>query len=847
MSQQVRISHPELLAFVNWSAPGESVESSGRVLAWISDEIETPTLAACTATFAETQSFNSIHIDAHAQFPDFFPSTFRFEISQDGQVWEPILQESDYRLGAGGKAIWNFPLISARHLKFLFLIDRSNKAGRYFAAFGEFRALVSGVVRIDASSELDRLWVKENLIDQRPEYGWSSSLRARREDEYILMDLGAINRVSEIRMLSRNDPETFFPEVFGFAYSEDNIAWHHLLEENGFLSEPGVWYRWRFMPTNMRYVRLDLVEGARTREGKYISQIIEIELFATPDALESPGRSYSEPINHASVLRSGIVRLAVDGEAREGVVVQASDRRLRDASTEARGIVELASDGEDRPGVAVQGSDRRLRYASEDLPGIVRLARDGEVRAGHAVQSNDARLKYASEDAAGLVELAADGENRPGVAVQGSDSRLRLAATRSPGIVRLAEDGSDRPNEAVQGNDHRLRNATIDHRGILRFARPGEDAAEAAVQANDPRLKPATTETRGIVELARDGEDAAGVVVQGDDSRLKPATIERAGIVELAAAGSALAGRVVQADDPRLSDARAPTPHEHEYAAREHDFSSHTGVIRLEAESGEAYAALAKPPAGHAPITGVNRGGGAGLAGVGERDGVVGAGDAAGVIGFSPGGGVGVLGAGRAGPGGWFSSERSYAIVAGGSEESRGLPSSVLALLARGLSRFEDTVYLRAGAGAIGVYFPVDEKDVLSPGDVVVIDGKGERLKKSREYGARSIVGVVTEHAGLVLNPPDGHLPDVDAGERGFYTPGRPRGMELVAVLGVVSVRATAERRPIEAGDLLVASINSGCAEKLDEAKYKPGMIFARSLGELKKGEGLVSAILIAG
>lgn len=834
MSQLVRISHPRLLPILHWSAPGESETSGGRVLRWRSEELDTPALAACIASFEELESFNSISISADPDFVDFFPNTFRFEISNDGVVWESILQESDYRLPVGGRAVWHFPLISARQVKFLFLRGKTNRAGKYMAAFGEFHLSVSGIVQIEASSELDRLWVKENLIDLRPEYGWSSSLKSRREDEWLLFDLGAIHRVSEIRLLAKDDSDTFFPEVFSFSYSEDNIAWHHLLEENGFLSEPGVWYRWRFLPTNMRYARLLVNEGARTREGKYVSQIIELEFYASPDALDSPGKAYADPILHASVLRSGMVRLASDGEVREGVVVQASDRRLREASTEAPGIVELASDGEERAQVVVQGSDRRLKYASEDLPGIVRLARDGEVRAGHAVQSNDSRLRYATEEFAGLVELAADSENRPGVAVQGSDSRLRLATTKAAGIVRLAENGEDAPNAAVQGADHRLRHASVEHRGIMRFARPAEAAAEAAVQGADPRLQPATTESRGIVELARDGEDREGVVVQGSDRRLRPASEEQAGIVPLAPPGSALAAHAVQANDPRLSDARMPLAHTHDYAQRNHDFASHTGLIRVEAATGEAFQSATKPPLNYAPIAGVNTGDGAGLSGQGLRDGLLATGGRAGVVGIGlDQGACGVIGVAREGVGGRFVSERDFAIVAGGDWNERGAAGGELALRALGLVAVEGRVQFSKVASAIALYLPVDEKDVLSAGDLLVIESHSGsyRVRKSREAGSGQVCGVVVEDAAIVLNSAEDF-------ER--------KAVVLVAISGIVPLRVHAEKKPVQPGDLLCASIHGGAAEKVDEARNRPGSVVARSLGELKKGEGAVLALLVS-
>ncbi|MBX7058523.1 MAG: discoidin domain-containing protein [Leptospirales bacterium] len=832
MSELVRISHPRVLPIQSWSAPGESKANAGRILRWRSEELDTPGLAACIASFDSIEAFNSISIEADSELLDFFPNTFRFEISNDGRVWEPILQEADYRLISGKAAVWHFPLITARHLKFLFLCGRANRTGKYLAAFGEFRLSISGIVEIQASSELDRLWVKENLIDLRPEYGWSSSLRAKREEETLLFDLGAINRLTEIRLLSKDDADTFFPEVFSFSYSEDNIAWHHLIEENGFLSEAAVWYRWRFLPTNMRYVRLSIAEGARTREGKFVSQIIEVEFYASPDALESPGRAYSEPIHHASVLRSGMVRLAVDGEVREGVVVQGSDRRLREASTESTGIVELASDGEDRSGVAVQGSDRRLKYATEDLPGIVRLARDGEVRGGHAVQSNDARLRVATEEQPGLVELAADSENRPGVVVQGSDSRLRLASTKAPGIVRLAEIGEDAPNAAVQGNDHRLRRATVEQAGIMRFARSGENAAEAAVQANDPRLQPSTTETRGIVELARDGEEREGVVVQGSDSRLRRATEERAGIVELAASGSALQGRAVQADDPRLSDARMPLEHHHDYAPKAHDFDSHQGLIRLTSSTGVAFKAVQAAPLAHAPIAGVNSGEGAGLTGEGQREGVLGAGKEAGVVGLGLGAdGAGVVGASREGAGGRFASDRDYALIAGGDLPERGVKGGELALLARGLVAVEGGARFSGVDSVVALLARVEEKDVLGPGDLVAIEAQGAdyRLRKSRDAQSSQIFGVIVENPAIVLNA---------------QSEGESQGRLYVAVAGIARIRVHAEKRPVAPGDLLCSSIHSGAAEKLDQAGGKAGAVVARSLGELKKGEGLVLALL---
>lgn len=843
MNSFLQISHPETLLFAQWESPGKTEETSGNILSWRSPELDSPGLVSCIGTFDSIRSFNCIRIQLHPELKEFFPNTFRFEISHDGVVWEPILHEANFRGTWLDQGEWHFSLISARMVKFLFLVDRADTSGKYAAAFGAFQVMVSGIVKVEVSSELDRLWVKENIIDRRPEYGWSTALRLQKQPEYVYLDLGSINRVGEIRLLSKNDRETFFPESFRISYSEDNITYHHLLEETGFLAEPGTWYRWRFVPTNIRFLHIDIIEGARTREGKHVSQIIEIELFAVPDLVDKTEKSLPEPIPYSSVLRSGIVRFAMDGEIKEGVAVQASDRRLRDATTEARGIVELASDGEVADGVVVQGSDRRLKYASEDLPGILRLARDGEVRPGHAVQGNDRRLRVATEEEAGLVELAADGENRPGVVVQGSDSRLRIATEKSYGIVRLAPANESKPGEAVQSDDPRLRNATEEAKGIARLARAGEVAADAAVQGNDPRLRTATTENPGIVELARDGETKEGLALQSSDARIRPATVGAPGIVELCAPGTNSAGKVVQGDDPRLSDARTPVPHVHDYAPREHDFSSHKGLIHLKAETGAAFKQVVNPPVSHAPVVGQNSGNGSGLLGLGEGEGVVGAGKTAGVVGIGLGSGTAVVGIASAAEGGRFISERGYGAVIGGSHEKRGLKGSPYGLHVRGISGFEGSVVVsEPDASCIAYIFP-GEGDVFTPGDVVVA-GKPGHVKKSKNQGESTVLGVVVQKAGIILNAPEKFVPNPEAADS-FSDPVIPKGHVLVAISGVVPVRVMADKQAVKTGDLLLASSQPGKAEKISQDKYKPGSVFAKSLEDLAKGEGLIRCLLM--
>lgn len=844
MISNIRISHPSIFKISNWSAPGEAQMNSGELNSWTSGEKEDPGLISCISTFEEAVSFNCIEIEKEPKTRQYFPNTFRFEVSLDGKIWEPILQEANFSSGTK-EPIWHFPLVKARYLKILILNDRKTPVGKYLSAFGRFEVKISGLVSIEASSEIDRLWVKENLIDSRPDYGWSSIVSKTRQNEFLSMDLGSVNEVNEIRLLSSGGKMALFPERFGFSYSEDNISWHHLIEENGFLAEQQTWYTWKFLGTNMRYLRIDITEGARNRDGKYVSQLIEVELYAVPGFMLNPGSNASVHVQHASSLRAGIIRLGMDGENREGVVVQGNDRRLNMAQEGSPGIVELASNGEQAARKVVQADDKRLRIATEDLPGIVRLARNGEQRQGHVVQGNDERLQYATPESAGLVELALDGENRAGVVVQSSDSRLKPATHDRPGIVTLAQNNSSLPNEVVQGDDFRLRNATTQYPGIMQFAAHKNKSAMQAVQSDDPRIGDATNENSGIVKLARDGESTPGTVVDASDSRLQPASQENAGVVRFVSHGNSLENHAVQANDPRLNDSRKPLDHQHDYAAREHGFNEHEGTLLIKARMGEKHQSLTDIAVDCAPMVGINQGKGAGLAGKGA-DGVAGHGDRAGVLGVSTSKGVGVQGLGRFQAGGYFISEKNYALVAGGSDDSRNVDSSQQALLARGQSRFNGSVFIeQAGASGIclAMYFPVSRRDVLSAGDLVVIKDDGQKLSKSKAYGSSSVVGVIVNEASLVLSSQRTSLLRDDSG-----LISKPADTELVAISGIVEINVHVEKnRRIEAGDLLVASSKPGYAEKLNPDKYKPGIIIGRSMESLKNSEARLMVQLAVG
>jgi hypothetical protein len=74
-------------------------------------------------------------------------------------------------------------------------------------------------------------------------------------------------------------------------------------------------------------------------------------------------------IRDATVKRKGVVHFADDTgkEKTKGKAVQASDRRLKPATTAEYGIVRLATSGERTPSLVVQGNDSRLSDARNPL------------------------------------------------------------------------------------------------------------------------------------------------------------------------------------------------------------------------------------------------------------------------------------------------------------------------------------------------------------------------------------------------------------------------------------------------------------------------------------------------
>jgi hypothetical protein len=437
-------------------------------------------------------------------------------------------------------------------------------------------------VKVKATSEFDRLWTAENLIDRREDYGWASPIREKNESETIDVDLGALFFVTEIRLRALADEYNFFPTAFHLQLSEDGGVWHTMQSEDHFFAAPLTWHAWRFAATRARYARVQIDKHAHYKKGEYQSKLLDVAVTGEADARHTTASSTKTGGRMASENVPGMVLLAGNNIVAPGRVVQSDDARLRDASTDYKGIVQFARDNEASQEKAVQGNDSRLKVATETSLGIVQLAKNGETRASAAVQGNDARLRNATQDSFGIVQLAKDGEVKSGMALQSNDSRLKVAGVDAAGIVFLARDGDSAIGKAVQGSDSRLRAATQAWPGIVQLSSHGEIASAKAVAADDPRLVEGDESHKGRVQFSRKNESADLKAVQSSDPRLQNASEELRGTVQFARSGVSAPGQAVQSNDVRLSDAREPKTHAHsEYAAVQHEFASHTGNLHI--------------------------------------------------------------------------------------------------------------------------------------------------------------------------------------------------------------------------------------------------------------------------
>jgi hypothetical protein len=505
-----------------------------------------------TIDYGDTVPVDCIEIGAAPAGRVTFPQDFRLEASVDGGVWRVVQSERKYELEDGPVYRLDLPLALTRFIRLY--ITRPRKTGaKFFSEIGFVRAGIGGAREVSASSHSSYEHAPARLLDGADGTYWESEVRTGPSREHVEIDLGRTLQVNGVWLTSAGIIPHGFPESFSIEVSADRTVWAPLVEEKFFNAQPATTYFHEAAVTPARYVRVEM--GTVPIEAKtFGARLAGFAVSAAPFEFTHT-HNIGELTPQASIFQAGVVRLARDGDDSLGTVVQASDRRLRDATTVFKGVVQLAEDGDDRPGLAVQSSDSRFKPASELRPGVVRLAYDRENKPGVAVQANDSRLAEATETTYGIVRLCPDGVYSEMSVVRGADSRLKKATTTAHGISRLAADGENNPECVVQGNDRRLRDGTTINKGIVELAEDGETADGVAVQGSDRRLKDATTTSKGIVELAEDGEDRECVAVQGNDRRLKDAGESSKGIMRFAKDGEDSPLTAVQGSDRRLKDA----------------------------------------------------------------------------------------------------------------------------------------------------------------------------------------------------------------------------------------------------------------------------------------------------
>jgi hypothetical protein len=123
-------------------------------------------------------------------------------------------------------------------------------------------------------------------------------------------------------------------------------------------------------------------------------------------------------------------------------------------------------------------------------------------------------------------------------------------------------------------------------------------------------------------------------------------------------------------------------------------------------------------------------------------------------------------------------------------------------------------------------------EDIICPGcvasDVVVIDSqKKNGYKKSAQPYDPSVVGIISGKPSLYLNRMEGK-----------------KSAQPLALIGVVKCKVVTEGGFIKSGDFLVTSSKPGYAMRADLEKTKPGMIVAKALEPLEKGEGEILVLI---
>jgi len=596
---------------------------------------------------------------------------------------------------------------------------------------------------IRSSSNQDRLWVAENLTDNRDEYGWASIERDIIEEDKLEFEFEQAFYLNQFLMKSIKENPNYFPRGFTVLVSLDKATWEPVISESDFFTAPLSWYKWNISAKKIKYVKILIQTPFENK--KYQSKVLEIKFLALPENKIKNNLKNNELTElYASEYIPGQVMLAENNSTSPNKVIQGNDARLKDASTEYKGIIQFAKNGEKLERRAVQSNDYRLENATINGYGIVKLAKDNENIAHVVVQGNDYRLQDANINHKGIVQLAKNNESRERLVVQSNDSRLKNATEKSLGIVQLAQNKEVAAHVVVQSNDDRLRNANVAWPGIIQLALHDEVSSGKAVQSDDPRLKDATEQNKGIMQFARERESSELKAVQSNDSRLEHASFENIGLVKLAQHNEKKNDAVVLADDPRLFDKRESLFHEHDYANKEHSLNSHTGSLNLKGSyrsdivrTGSMLSSISELPFSVENDIGVAAGIKGGLLVYSTNDEAI-----VSVSKNKP----SVLGISKESQGAMFISESDYALYLPKNDDS--FKGSEKSLLAEGKVTLKDKLQI-SGVPYYSIKFSNYTNDVFNEGDLLTVNKQGQLQKIKNKLDL--CVGVFVKKTSISL------------------------------------------------------------------------------------------------
>lgn len=139
---------------------------------------------------------------------------------------------------------------------------------------------------------------------------------------------------------------------------------------------------------------------------------------------------------------------------------------------------------------------------------------------------------------------------------------------------------------------------------------------------------------------------------------------------------------------------------------------------------------------------------------------------------------------------------------------------------------YADGSFIGGGAD-IAEYVRVSEP--VSPGDVLELDPDNPKsYRKARSAYSPLIAGVVSSVPGVVLGAKRAQ-----------------EGWVLLALVGRVPVKTTADNGPIRPGDLLTSASKPGYAMRCQSITQCEGALLGKALGALDSGEGVILVLLV--